>query len=161
MSLMRLVLSIYNSSRSILIVCMSLFAATTFAADNTNIPLPTINIENGDKCVEPTDIMRTKHMEFILHQRDETMHKGLRTKQHSLKNCINCHANPETKSVLGKDGFCESCHAYAAVKLDCFECHSSAPEELSSSKETGLKPSSPLERLITSSFPLADKEQSQ
>jgi hypothetical protein len=29
--------------------------------------------------------------------------------------------------VLGKDHFCQSCHNYAAVKIDCFECHSSKP----------------------------------
>jgi hypothetical protein len=25
--------------------------------------------------------------------------------------------------VLGQEGFCSSCHEYAAVKIDCFECH--------------------------------------
>jgi hypothetical protein len=59
------------------------------------------------------------------------MHNGIRTKEGSLKNCINCHANPKTNSVLGKDGFCESCHAYASVSIDCFSCHSSAPEKTS------------------------------
>lgn len=92
--------------------------------NKSRVPVPQHSIAKGDKCVEPTDVMRKRHMEFILHQRDETMHKGIRTKQHSLKNCINCHADPKTGSVLGKDGFCESCHAYAAVSIDCFSCHS-------------------------------------
>jgi hypothetical protein len=90
----------------------------------SRVPVPQHSITKGDKCVEPTDVMRKRHMEFILHQRDETMHKGIRTKQHSLKNCVNCHADPKTGSVLGKNGFCESCHAYAAVSIDCFSCHS-------------------------------------
>jgi len=27
-----------------------------------------------------------------------------------------------------KEDFCMGCHSYAAVKLDCFECHSSKPK---------------------------------
>lgn len=90
---------------------------------SSSVPLPKHKITKGEKCVEPTNVMRKQHMEFIQHQRDETMHRGIRTKKHSLKNCVNCHADPETKSVLGKDGFCESCHSYAAVSMDCFSCH--------------------------------------
>lgn len=92
------------------------------------VPLPVHSITQGDKCVEPTDVMRRNHMQFILHQRDMTMHQGVRTTQHSLKNCVNCHADPKTGSVLGKEGFCESCHRYAAVSIDCFSCHSSERE---------------------------------
>jgi hypothetical protein len=56
------------------------------------------------------------------------MHRGIRTSKHSFKNCVNCHADSKSNSVLGQDGFCQSCHTYAAVKIDCFECHTSAPE---------------------------------
>jgi hypothetical protein len=99
------------------------------AEEGGRVPLPQITYEGkGDKCVEPTEEMRRNHMKYILHQRDETVHEGLRTKQYSLKNCINCHANPATNSVLGEGGFCESCHRYASVSIDCFSCHSSAPE---------------------------------
>jgi len=89
---------------------------------------PTIKIFKGEKCVEPTADMRRNHMKYILHQRDRTMHLGIRTTKHSLKNCIDCHADPKTNSVLGKDGFCASCHQYAAVSIDCFSCHTPAPE---------------------------------
>jgi hypothetical protein len=94
------------------------------AGKSGRVPLPVHSITKGDKCVEPTEVMRRDHMKFILHQRDETMHRGLRTTRHSLKNCVNCHADPKTNSVLGKDGFCESCHRYASVSIDCFSCHS-------------------------------------
>jgi len=90
---------------------------------------PTIKTFKGDKCVEDTEFMRRNHMKLILHQRDETMHRGIRTQKYSLKNCVDCHADPKTNSVLGKDGFCESCHDYASVSIDCFSCHSSAPEK--------------------------------
>ncbi len=89
----------------------------------SGVPIPRPKTPEGKKCVEPTDVMRTQHMELIQHQRDETMYRGIRTKKYSLKNCVDCHADPKTKSVLGKDGFCESCHSYAAVSIDCFSCH--------------------------------------
>jgi hypothetical protein len=90
---------------------------------------PTVKTFKGDKCVEDTDFMRRNHMKVILHQRDETMHRGIRTQKYSFKNCVDCHADPKTNSVLGKDGFCESCHVYASVSIDCFTCHSAAPEK--------------------------------
>ena len=91
---------------------------------------PTVKTYKGDKCVEDTEFMRRNHMKLILHQRDETMHRGIRTQKYSLKNCVDCHADPKTNSVLGKDGFCESCHVYASVSIDCFSCHSAAPEKI-------------------------------
>jgi hypothetical protein len=98
------------------------------AGKSGRVPLPVLSITKGDKCVEPTEVMRRDHMKLILHQRDETMHRGIRTTRHSLKNCIDCHADPKTNSVLGKDGFCESCHRYASVSIDCFGCHSDKPD---------------------------------
>ena len=97
------------------------------------VVLPAVKIERGETCVEPTAEMRRNHMNMLLHQRDQTMHGGIRTTQHSLKNCVDCHANPKTNSVLGKDGFCESCHTYAAVRMDCFGCHSPSPQKAASS----------------------------
>jgi hypothetical protein len=134
-----------------------LVSAAAFAAEDkkpSRVPLPKVNITKaGEKCVEPTDVMRRSHMDFILHQRDETMHRGIRTSKHSLKNCVNCHADPVTGSVLGKDGFCSSCHHYAAVHIDCFGCHTHKAE-----KQTGMILSRPdeqghLNRLIEVSAP--------
>ncbi|MGA9032317.1 MAG: hypothetical protein WB402_07370 [Sulfuricaulis sp.] len=109
-----------------------LAVAAVLAADTSGAKPalgPTVKIYKGEKCVEPTAEMRRNHMKYILHQRDETMHKGIRTTKYSFKNCVDCHADPNTNSVLGKDGFCESCHIYASVSIDCFTCHSSAPEK--------------------------------
>lgn len=111
--------------------------SATLAADDAQpkkparVPVPEISInkEKGEKCVEPTAVMRRDHMKFILHKRDDTMHNGIRTSKHSFKNCVNCHVNPKTGSVLGKEGFCASCHTYAAVKIDCFECHTDRAEK--------------------------------
>ena len=80
-------------------------------------------------CVEPTAEMRRNHMEYILHQRDETMYRGIRTKQYSLEECINCHvsAAPDAPRYSSEEHFCNSCHAYAAVRIDCFQCHADRP----------------------------------
>lgn len=100
-----------------------------FAADTSRVPAPTITIEKGDKCVRDPEFMRRNHMELLKHQRDETVHKGVRGTDISLKGCIDCHASRKTNSVIGSnENFCQSCHSYAAVKLDCFECHSSKPQ---------------------------------
>ena len=85
---------------------------------------PKVRIERGEACVAPTAQMRRDHMKMLLHQRDRTVRQGLREPRFSLKNCVDCHASRETGSVLGKEGFCSSCHEYAAVSIDCFECHS-------------------------------------
>lgn len=94
-------------------------------ADGGRTPKPAIVIESGEKCVAPAEEMRREHMNMLKHHRDETVHQGIRTTQHSLKACIECHASSKTGSVVGgPDHFCQGCHAYAAVTLDCFECHS-------------------------------------
>jgi hypothetical protein len=99
------------------------------AADG--VPLPKI-----PKALEKTEkghaeLMRLKHMDLMRHQRDETVHKGIRTKQYSLKACISCHAVPgpdkQSVSITSPKHFCRACHDYAAVKVDCFQCHSSKP----------------------------------
>jgi hypothetical protein len=56
-----------------------------------------------------------------------TVREGIRTTQHSLANCVTCHASRKTGRVTGADGFCASCHGYAGVTLDCFECHADRP----------------------------------
>jgi hypothetical protein len=92
------------------------------------VPKPVIEAGKGDKCVEDTEFMRKNHMKLLLHQRDETVINGVRAPRYSLDNCIECHASRKTNSVVGSnDNFCQSCHAYAGVKLDCFECHASKP----------------------------------
>jgi len=116
--------------------------SATYAAESANtarvpVPVVQINKDRGEQCVEPTEEMRRNHMEKILHQRDRTMHDGVRTTKHSLKNCIDCHADPKTNSVLGKDGFCESCHRYVSVSIDCFSCHSAERETQAAATDAG------------------------
>ncbi len=95
--------------------------------DNGNIvPTPL-----GENCVEPIADMRANHMEYLLHKRVRTMRQGIRTKQHSIVECINCHATPakdgQVARITEKTHFCTSCHQSASVKLDCFRCHTDVP----------------------------------
>ncbi len=87
----------------------------------------------GDKCVAPTDWMRRYHMTTLMHQRDETVHEGIRIPKFSLKGCIDCHqvkgADGKAVTVADPKHFCRTCHDYAAVRVDCFECHASRPGE--------------------------------
>ncbi len=98
----------------------------------SRVPYPDIPRGQGESCVEDTDFMRRYHMTVLLHQRDDTMLKGIRSKQHSLKECIACHAVPGADSIpvtfASPNHFCRSCHDYAAVEIDCFDCHASRPD---------------------------------
>jgi hypothetical protein len=105
----------------VMLTAAGLAAAGEYRAQRVAVPV--IKIEKGEACVAPTEEMRRDHMEMLLHQRDGTVRQGLRETRFSLKNCVDCHASRETGSVLGKEGFCSSCHSYAAVSIDCFECH--------------------------------------
>ena len=113
--------------RAALALVLSLAAGIAPAAGDARVARPVVTIERPGKCVEATDVMRRDHMKLLMHQRDRTMREGVRTKPHSLAGCVECHASSKTGSVLGPEGFCQSCHAYAGVQLDCFECHASKP----------------------------------
>jgi hypothetical protein len=120
-----------------LLVYVVLAAVMAMVSLSTNAegwtPKPTIVKGKGEECVEPTEVMRKRHFEFILHQRDKTMHEGIRTKRYSLTGCIDCHAkrdkNGEFLPINAKGQFCQSCHSYAAVSIDCFQCHATRPAE--------------------------------
>jgi hypothetical protein len=120
--------------RALLVTLLAAGSIATASADahvgssSGRVAMPVHTEASGDKCVKDTPYMRRHHMDVLKHQRNDTMRKGIRTTEFSLQGCIDCHADKQTNSVLGKDGFCQSCHSYAAVKLDCFECHSSKPK---------------------------------
>jgi predicted CXXCH cytochrome family protein len=121
---------------AVVLVLMTGLAVVAHAADETNassgVPMPVIPMGLGDSCVKDTDFMRRNHMDMLKHQRDETMLKGIRVEQYSLKECISCHAvnGPDSTpvTVASPQHFCRSCHDYAAVSIDCFQCHASRPE---------------------------------
>ncbi len=107
---------------------------------------PTRRYSDKSECVAPVSDMRRHHMNYILHQRDLTMHEGIRTRKFSLEECINCHAvkdaSGEYVRVEDKRHFCATCHTYASVKIDCFECHADVPVRASTLNklQSGLAP---------------------
>ena len=98
-----------------------------------DIPPPKENYSEETRCVEPVDIMRKQHFEFILDHRDRTVIEGIRTTQYSLNACIDCHITSNTQGEYARYSqdthFCASCHQFAAVNIDCFQCHADRPEE--------------------------------
>ena len=111
------------------IVGSAAIALSSFAVADVMPDVP--EAPKGEQCVEPTPEMRKNHMEYILHQRDKTMHEGIRTKTYSLKECINCHVPENSSARFGDDKhFCSSCHNFAAVSIDCFQCHADRPGNL-------------------------------
>lgn len=116
-------------------VAFVLWASNSFA----DVPSPVIpkakESANPDtKCVKPVEDMRKNHMHYLLHQRDETLREGVREerfKGESLKECIECHNAPAADGKVARvsepEHFCNACHNYAAVKIDCFDCHADKP----------------------------------
>ena len=129
-----------------------LAASLAFAADEGGrTPKPVVErASQGAQCVADPAFMRRNHMDLLKHQRDDTVRGGIRSAgppqaasspsggrreasrgpttlaKFSLKECIDCHASVKTASVAkAETNFCVSCHSYAAVKIDCFECHTS------------------------------------
>ena len=113
---------------------VTLASLAGLTAATGDVPYPDIPKGQGETCVEDTDFMRRNHMTLLMHQRDDTMRKGIRSEQHSLKECLDCHAVRGSDSipvtVEDPKHFCRSCHDYAAVKIDCFQCHASRPEQV-------------------------------
>jgi len=114
-----------------LLLSIGLMAAAegvSAAATAGRTPKPVVEAARGGQCVENPAFMRRNHMQLLKHQRSDTLRGGVRTGKYSLKECIACHASQTTNSVSASaDNFCQSCHRYAAVSLDCFGCHASKP----------------------------------
>ena len=115
-----------------------LFCTAGFASDGDknsslgNVVVPQPNKPpNATECVAPTDVMRRQHMDLLNHQRDKTVIDGIRTKAHSLVECINCHVQADENGQVARidepEHFCAGCHMFAGVKIDCFECHADRP----------------------------------
>ena len=106
--------------------------------------MPPLPRGKGATCVEPLEVMRRNHMDFLNHERDLTVRGGIRGRKHSLTGCIACHA--QRAGGGDRDGrgdrdrnqgafiridapgqFCHACHEFTGVKMDCFECHAAVP----------------------------------
>jgi hypothetical protein len=110
---------------AVLLAC----ACALAPGQDVRTPRPVIEPARGGQCVADPAFMRRNHMDLLKHQRDDTVHAGNRAGKFSLQACIQCHASQQTNSVTqASTNFCVSCHSYAAVKIDCFECHAAQPK---------------------------------
>ena len=110
----------------------ALTLSVTAVAGGANGVGPVIPKAKGEQCVEDTNVMRRDHMKYLKKHRDETLREGIRTEQYSLKQCLECHApagNTAEPTRVEGEHFCETCHVYAGVTIDCFECHATKPEK--------------------------------
>ena len=102
------------------------------ASGSADVTLPSYPKGKGKYCVEPTDVMRRDHFEYLMHHRQISVHLGVRSKRHSLVGCVDCHASQADDgtyiSVNEPGQFCRSCHVYTAVKIDCFSCHAAVAD---------------------------------
>jgi hypothetical protein len=112
------------------LVLVALAAAAPAAAD-TGVPMPVVPRGAGEACVEPVDLMRREHMDLLYAHRDETVRRGDRDTRHSLSGCVDCHSQTDASgarvAVDAPGQFCASCHEYASVAIDCFQCHATVP----------------------------------
>ena len=109
-----------------------------------------------EQCVEPTEVMQKEHFGLLYHQRDKTVIKGIRTKEHSLANCIDCHVSYDDNGAalpINSEGqFCQTCHVQTAVNIDCFTCHATVPRDkkVDNKLQKNLKKTMNLEQDTTS-----------
>ena len=115
------------------VVCCIVGINIVFADSLADVPPPKQKYSEETVCVEPVEVMRKKHFDFVLDHRDKTVIDGIRTKKHSLIECIECHITANAQGDYARYSqethFCASCHQYAAVTIDCFQCHADRPEE--------------------------------
>ena len=121
-----------NLSLRALFLLVILIISPLQAGDTSHIH-PKIPKANGENCVRDTEFMKKNHMEFLFERRDLVVIQGVRSKRESFNMCLSCHAvkNSEGIPVSHKNPqhFCRTCHDFAAVKIDCFECHLSVPDQ--------------------------------
>ena len=65
-----------NSIAGLIALFLTLLSSTGAAV--ADVVTPEVPMGRGAQCVEPIEIMRRDHFEFIKHQRDQTVYHGIR-----------------------------------------------------------------------------------
>ncbi|MEE8398341.1 MAG: sulfate reduction electron transfer complex DsrMKJOP subunit DsrJ [Desulfobacterales bacterium] len=91
-------------------------------------PVPEIKLSEKAKaagaCVRPVAYMKTQHMTLLDAWRDSVVRDGKRAyvngsgkefRMSLTDTCLGCHSE--------RAAFCDRCHNYVSVKLDCWNCH--------------------------------------
>ena len=124
----------YQLIRSLPFVLLALYSNNLYShGGETHVIEGHSKADMLEQCVEPTEMMQKDHFDFLYHQRDNTVIDGIRTKQHSLANCVDIHVTNNKKNTaipINSEGqFCQTCHVQTAVNIDCFTCHATVPRE--------------------------------
>ena len=110
-----------------------MFTVFSAGALSDSVVNPGSKAAGMDACVAPTAEMRRYHMEYLKHDRVETVRQGVRGLKNSLADCVDCHAakdgNGGYLSINADGQFCDRCHNYMAVTLACFQCHRKTPAD--------------------------------
>ena len=126
------------------LLCAGICALSARAEDAGRTPKPVIVIESKEHCIAPPAQMRREHPDMLRHQRDRTVRHGERGMKVSLNACIACHADRQSGSVIGSEhAFCQGCHSYAAVHIDCFDCHQPTVRRTDAGLALGAPPAAP------------------
>lgn len=108
-----------------------MLSAAVQAEEEGDYVLPSSKAATVENCVEPTEYMRRNHFELIRHQQDRAVYGGIRGTKHSIDGCVACHVgydvNGQPVEINAEGQFCNSCHEYAAVEMNCFDCHATVP----------------------------------
>jgi len=124
--------------RIALLLVLTLCTAAGVSAQERSDLWPDVPTATGDPHPEGNEYWRRNHMKLMRHDRDLTMRDGDRQIQASLSGCFDCHTTQDKSGVVltyeSEKHFCRACHDFAAVKVDCFMCHRSTPEDVDESK---------------------------
>lgn len=114
----------------LVVLCLGLVTGLGMAVAGQGVE-GTAKADKLDACVAPTAFMRRNHFELIKHQRDVTVHQGIRKTDNSLAGCVDCHVRSDAAGnhvpINAPGEFCAGCHEYTGASLDCFTCHATKP----------------------------------
>lgn len=118
------------SCRSLTLL-LGLSGAMLQAGCTGETPAPEIAEARDQPCVEEAETMRRDHPRILAQEKAAAVVDGRRTPERGLRGCVECHGDSEDTPVRlepAEPQFCASCHQYAGVSNNCFECHSSRPD---------------------------------
>jgi len=108
------------------------FIGSLAQENSVNSLFPNVAKAIGNPHPEGSEYWRINHPDLLRHDRDKVVRDGERKIDASIKQCVTCHAvfGDDEKPVKAdsEQFFCATCHEFAAVKIDCFSCHTSDPD---------------------------------
>ncbi len=139
--------------KKLFLVGMMIFGLSMGPVVHAQGVYPDVPKATGEPHPEGNEFMRINHPDLLRHDRDLTVRDGDRDVDYSLAGCVACHAvnGPDAKPVTSESSeyFCRVCHDYAAVKIDCFQCHNSLPPDLGEASLMFDRPEQSLDVLLT------------